>query len=50
MEVVERKLHLAGLRARRDEIFRLSRTGKVEDDIMRKLVREIDLMESRYET
>lgn len=50
MEVVERKLHLAGLRARRDEIFRLARTGKVEDDIMRKLVREIDLMESRYES
>ena len=50
MEAVERNLHLAGLRARRDEIFRLTRAGKIEDDIMRKLVREIDLMESRYET
>lgn len=50
MENVERKLHLAGLRARRDEIFRLARARKIEDDIMRKLVREIDLMESRYES
>lgn len=50
METVERNLHLAGLRARRDEIFRLARAGKIEDDVMRKLLREIDLMESRYET
>lgn len=47
-ERIEKRLHLAGLRAARDEIFRLARTRAIEDDVMRKLVREIDLNESRY--
>ena len=45
---VERKLRLAALRAERDEIFRTARARKIEDDIARKLVREIDLLEARY--
>ncbi len=49
MEKIERKLHLAGLRAGRDEIFRLARAQQIEDDVMRKLVREMDLMEARYD-
>ena len=38
----------AALRAERDEIFRLARTRQIEHDIARKLVREIDLLETRY--
>jgi len=45
---VERKLRLAALRAERDEIFRTARARQIEDDIARKLVREIDLLEARY--
>jgi CPA1 family monovalent cation:H+ antiporter len=45
---IDRKLRLAGLRAERDEIFRLTRARDIEDDVARKLVRELDLVESRY--
>lgn len=45
---IERALRLAGLRAERDEVFRLARVRTIEDDLMRKLVREIDLMDARY--
>ncbi len=45
---IERKLRLAALQAERNEIFRLARARQVEDDVARKLVREIDLMETRY--
>lgn len=48
MDDIERSLRLAGLRAERDEIFRLGLSGHIEDDLMRKLVREIDLMDARY--
>lgn len=47
-ENIERHLHLVALKAERDEIFRLARKRKIEDDVMRKLVREIDLLEARY--
>lgn len=46
-EGVARELRLAGLRAERDEIFRLGRTRRLPDDLVRRLVREIDLAESR---
>ncbi|RYY96926.1 MAG: Na+/H+ antiporter [Alphaproteobacteria bacterium] len=45
---IEKKLRVAALRAEREEIFRLARTRQVEHDIARKLVREIDLLETRY--
>ncbi|WP_119939055.1 Na+/H+ antiporter [Neorhizobium sp. NCHU2750] len=48
MEEVDKRLRLAALRAERDEIFRLSRARKVSEEIARKLIREIDLAETRY--
>jgi Na+/H+ antiporter len=45
---IEKNLRLAGLRAEREEIFRLARHGKIGDDVMRKLVRELDLVDARY--
>lgn len=48
LDNIERALRLAGLRAERDEFFRLGRIGTIEDDVMRKLVRETDLMDARY--
>lgn len=45
---VERALRLAGLQAEREEIFNLARQGRISDTVSRKLVREIDLVESRY--
>jgi CPA1 family monovalent cation:H+ antiporter len=46
--IIERELRLAGLRAERDEIFRLGRTRELPDDLVRRLVREIDLLEARF--
>ncbi|MBX3484080.1 Na+/H+ antiporter [Phenylobacterium sp.] len=48
IEDIERRLRLVGLRAERDEIYRRARAREVEDDLARKLVRDIDLMEARY--
>jgi CPA1 family monovalent cation:H+ antiporter len=45
---IERRLRLAGLRAERAEIFRIARAREIDDDLARRLVREIDLMEARY--
>lgn len=44
----ERALRLIGLQAEREEIFNLARHARVSDKTSRKLVREIDLVESRY--
>ncbi|WP_296597007.1 Na+/H+ antiporter [Phenylobacterium sp.] len=48
LEQVERQLRLVGLRAERDEIYRRIRAREIEDEVGRKLVRDIDLMEARY--
>lgn len=48
IDEIERKLRLAGLRAERDEIFRQARAREIDDELMRKLIREIDLMDARY--
>ena len=45
---VERELLLAALHAEREEIFRLARETRISDETARKLVREVDLVESRY--
>jgi len=45
----ERELRLAALRAERGEIFDLARRGRLADDVARRLVRELDLIESRYQ-
>jgi CPA1 family monovalent cation:H+ antiporter len=47
-EQVERTLRLAGLRAEREKIFEMARHSQISDETSRKLVREIDLMETRY--
>lgn len=44
----ERTLRLIGLQAEREEIFNLARRARISDKTSRKLVREIDLVESRY--
>lgn len=45
---VERQLRLTGLRAERNEIFRLARERALDGEAARKIVREIDLLEARY--
>jgi hypothetical protein len=45
---IERKLRLAGLRAERDEIYRIARDNAVSDETARRLVREVDLQEARF--
>jgi CPA1 family monovalent cation:H+ antiporter len=47
MEDVERQMRLVAIRAEREEVYRLGRMRKLSDDIVRKLVREIDLVETR---
>jgi CPA1 family monovalent cation:H+ antiporter len=45
---VEQALFLAALHAEREEIFGLARQSRISDEIARKLVREVDLVEARY--
>jgi CPA1 family monovalent cation:H+ antiporter len=45
---IERRLRVAGLKAARDELFRLRRARQIEDGTLRRIVREIDLAETRY--
>jgi monovalent cation/hydrogen antiporter len=44
----EKELRLSALAAERRAVFDLARTDRISDAISRKLVREIDLMETRY--
>jgi monovalent cation/hydrogen antiporter len=50
IDEIERKLRLAGLRAERAELYRIARSRKLSDEIARKLVREVDLLEARFGT
>ncbi len=45
---IERKLRLAGLRAERDELYRIVRHSTLSDETARRLVREVDLQEARF--
>lgn len=47
MEQAYRSLRAAGLEAEREELFRLTRRGQISDEISRKLIRNLDLLESR---
>ncbi len=47
MERIERELRLAGIRAERNEFYQLARGRQLTDGTMRKLVRELDLLETR---
>jgi CPA1 family monovalent cation:H+ antiporter len=48
IEDIEHKLRVEGLKAERDELFRLSRSQRIPEDVIRKLVREVDFVETRY--
>lgn len=47
IEQIEQEIRLAALRAEREEIYRFGRARKLSDDLVRKLVRDIDLIEAR---
>lgn len=47
MERIERELRLAALRAEREEIYSAGRARKLADDVVRKMVKDIDLLEAR---
>jgi CPA1 family monovalent cation:H+ antiporter len=49
VEAIEARLLIAGLKAERVTIFKLLRGRKIGSETARKLVRELDLMEARYE-
>jgi len=49
IDEIERRLRLAALRAEREEVYRQARSHKVNDDLTRKLVREIDLLDARFQ-
>jgi CPA1 family monovalent cation:H+ antiporter len=48
LEEIERRLRLTALRAERNEIFRQARARKLSEETARKLVGEIDLLETRF--
>ncbi|WP_454691460.1 Na+/H+ antiporter [Achromobacter aloeverae] len=48
VDAMERRLRLLALGAERDELFRIVRSGRLADEMARKLVREVDLQESRF--
>jgi monovalent cation/hydrogen antiporter len=47
IDEIERRLRLIGLRAERAELFRSARSRELSDETARRLVREVDLLESR---
>jgi Na+/H+ antiporter len=50
IDEIDRRLRLIGLRAERTEIYRIARARQLSDETSRKLVRELDLLESRFAT
>jgi Na+/H+ antiporter len=49
LERADRNVRIVGLRAERDELYRQRLAGSIDDDLHRRLLREIDLMESSLE-
>jgi Na+/H+ antiporter len=47
IEALERELELIGMRAERERLLQLTRSGQLSDEAARKLVREVDLVEAR---
>lgn len=45
---IEQRLRLAAFKAERETFYRLRRERKLEDGLLRRLVREVDLLESRF--
>lgn len=50
VEEIERSLRLVALHAERAEVYRIARSGKLPEELTRELVREVDLLESRFST
>jgi CPA1 family monovalent cation:H+ antiporter len=50
LEEIERRLRLSALRAERNEIYRLTRARRLSEETTRRLVGEIDLLETRFST
>jgi CPA1 family monovalent cation:H+ antiporter len=48
LAAIERRLRIVGLKAARDELFRLRKARRIDDEALRRMVREIDLAETRY--
>ncbi|MEI9989081.1 MAG: Na+/H+ antiporter [Rhizomicrobium sp.] len=48
VDAIERKLRLVALGAERKELYRIGHSGKLAEELIRKLVREVDLQESRF--
>jgi len=48
LDAVERKLRLVGLRAERDALYRVAHDNHLSDETLRRLVREVDLQETRF--
>ncbi|MBB3998264.1 Na+/H+ antiporter [Aureimonas pseudogalii] len=48
MVQAERRLRLAGLRAERDALFDLRRRHTIPDALLARLIREVDLLETRF--
>ncbi|MCW0416208.1 hypothetical protein NB689_001962 [Xanthomonas sacchari] len=47
LDAVLRQLRHAGLQAERQELFKLTRQRKISDEIARRLIRNLDLLEAR---
>jgi CPA1 family monovalent cation:H+ antiporter len=47
INLIERKLRLAAIRAERDTLFTLGRAKRISDETSRSLIRELDLLEER---
>ena len=47
-DTIERSLRVVALNAERREFYRYARSGMLSDEAIRKLVREVDLLESRF--
>ncbi len=48
IEGIERELRIAGLRAEREEILRAGQAHEIDEVTVRRMVRDIDLLEARY--
>jgi monovalent cation/hydrogen antiporter len=49
-ESVERRMRMAAVKAERTMIFRMLRSQEIGSETAGKLVRELDLLEARYES
>jgi CPA1 family monovalent cation:H+ antiporter len=47
-EAIERRMRIAAVKAERSAIFQMQQTKQIGSETARKLVRELDLLETRY--